>query len=335
MKFSSLDFFEKLQPLLASGIKLDQALAIINKNSENFVLTRIHEKIKQGSDLSSAVAEFPEFFSSIDGALIKAGEANGKIGDLLEKLIACRKHQAQIKIQIKKALFYPSLILMLSLAISFALLIFVIPQFQTVFTSFGAELPWLTQKIIFLSQTLRSYFFIFPTLLFLFSYQLKKQFRHSNFLQTIVLKTPLLGKFIHQTELGLCCYLISTTQKSGVPLLTGLELAKQASPFFYFQNKWALCQAALQAGHSLARALKDQALLDAENIALIDIGEASGTVANRLSLIAERLNNSSSTQLDYFCKLIEPLMMLFLALIAGTLIVALYLPIFNMGVALH
>lgn len=335
MKLHSLHFFEKLQPLIANGIALDQALNIINKNLNNPIIEMIHEKIKQGSDLSSVLLEFPQFFSPMDYALLKAGESSGKLSDFLQKLIYYRKRQDQIRSQMKKALFYPMLVLSISFSISMALLVFVIPQFQTVFASFGAKLPWMTQQVIFLSKEAKSYglFFLIFILMLLFS--LKKYFRHSPVLQNALLKTPWLGKCVFQNQLSVFCYLISTAQQNGISLLSGLELAKNSSFFFSFQNALTCCQTELKQGAPLSKALHHQALLDSENIALLSVGEATGTLGTMLNLIAERLSHNTEMQLDYFSKLIEPLMMLFLALIAGTLIVAMYLPIFSMGAAIH
>lgn len=339
MKFKALDFFEKLEPLIANGISLDQSLKIINKNAQIPLLKLFLEEINKGLDLSEILTRRAETFSSLDLALIKAGENSGHLSQFLQKLIAYRKNQTQFRAKIKKALVYPVLILTLSLIISFAMILFIIPQFQTVFANFDATLPWLTREVISLADFCKKYgvvFLVFSCFIFIFLNKLisKKPIIRC-FLQEFLLKIPLLGKLMEKIQLSLCCYLIASTQQGGIPLLTSLELAKQATDLLPIQIKLTHCQNALRQGALFSEVLRTYALIDSENLALLEVGEASGRLPEMLDLIAERFAQSTESQLNYLGTLIEPVVMLFLALIAGTLIVAMYLPIFSMGIAIH
>lgn len=334
MKFNTTDFFEKLQPLISRGISLNKALTIINHNLKNPKIENINKKIQEGSDLSMALSQFSTYFSKIDIALIKAGETSGKLSQFLQKLIDYRRQQTKITRQIKKALFYPMLVFGISLAISIFLLIVIVPQFQTIFSSFGASLPWITQEVIIFSKIISNNYFIFLLITFVLIVLLKAH-NISSYLKNLALRIPLLGNLIKKNYFGLSCYLLAITQQSGISLIDGLEMAKQASGLSYFQNTFSLCQKELQQGALLSETLKNQALLDIENIALLEVGEATATLPAMLIMIAERFANSAELQLEYISKLIEPCIMLILALIAGTLIVAMYLPIFSMGMAIH
>src|SRR3989339_649246 len=207
MKFNAADFFEKLEPLVANGISIDQAMSIINKNISNSLIQEIQNKITQGSDLSEILAKNSKIFSPVDIALIRAGENSGKLSEFLKKLIAYRKHQTKIRTKIKKSLFYPSLILSVSLIVSLAMIVFIIPQFQTVFSSFDASLPWITQQVIFLADFIKKYglFFLLSSILFFIT--LKKIIADNKtaryFSQKLVQKLPILGKLLEKNHLSL------------------------------------------------------------------------------------------------------------------------------------
>jgi len=332
-------FFNQLLPLVTSGIPLSEALELLIKkpihSDHKNILTALLQNIQAGKSFSTALATFPKIFSTMDIALIQAGEETGRLAELIQQTITFRKQSENTSNQIKKALFYPMIVLVAAAFITLGLLIFIIPQFQEVFASFNTPLPWLTQQVILLSEFLKYYGLVLLLLIAMLiagmSFSIKRFEKIKRRYQNFILKLPLIGKLIWQTNISLHCTILSIADRSGIPLINSIDLAKQATPYIMLQEKLQQCQTLLKNGERFSHCWDQLKLADSDAIALLAVGENTGKLSEMLHSLAKHYYDKTQHFIDYLSQLIEPTIMMLLAIITGSLIIAMYLPIFNMG----
>lgn len=334
-----LDFTQQLQLLLHAGIPLIDALTLIEKTAPlqttALLIDALILKISAGINLASALNEFPQHFNSTYCCIISAGEQSGQLDNVLLQLIDMIERQLQIKNKIMKALFYPLIVGCIAIAITAAMLIFVIPQFSAIYNNFGAKLPKMTRLLITASHLIHQHSFsialIITSIIALSNIILKKINRTYDFLQKLFFIITPLRSLIITHEIAQWSQLLATTLSSRIPLVDALHIANQAVFNPLLKNQLQKMKEALMTGKSFHQALACCTYFPARAKHLIAVGENADALDTMLKKISVIYQNKLNDALLQITQLIEPLLMIGVASLIAGLIIAMYLPIFRMG----
>lgn len=332
-------FIRQLATLIASGVAIIQAFEIILQSSRHPGLKRIIPEIKKhienGDSLATSLRQYPKHFDALCCNLVAVGEQSGTLDQMLNRLATYKEKMESIKKKIKKALLYPITVLVVALMVSIILLVVVIPQFADMFRNFGAELPAFTQAIITLSEHLQNQGWRYlggltlPILLFVMVKKRSQRCQHG--ISILVLKLPLLGSLLAKAATARFARTLATTFAAGVPLVSALDTIAGATGNHLF------CEAVLQAktgvikGTTLHESLAATRRFHPMVVQMIAIGEQSGTLETMLTKVADIFEEDVDTTVDAISSLMEPFIMVFLGGIIGSLVLAMYLPVFQMG----
>lgn len=337
-QFSSklkLDWFIHLNQLLDAGIAITDALTLITEMETNSVTTylslRIKEKIENGATLSTALSQLTPHFDQCDFSLIAAGEKSGELSAAFRYLVQLYTQSTQLKNKIRKALFYPACILIITFVMSLGLMIFVIPEFQGIYHNFNGQLPALTQTLISISNTIKTngiYFLLslFIFILFILLFRIKIKLKKINW-HCI----PFLRKNIVANEVARWSQLMTLALRSGVPMIDALTLAQQSISTVFFREKMEYIAKAVMRGETLFHALAIYSSFPIRAKTMIGIGENADTLPQMMEKIAVIYTQQTQDTLDRLSKLLEPVIMMIVAGIVSSMIIAIYLPIFKMG----
>lgn len=345
-KFSSkvkhkhiVDFTHQLALSLQAGIELNQALTIITSESQQIkfkqLILFIKEKIEQGESLSQALATQNKYFDAIYISLITAGETSGTLSMMLDKLNQYQQQMLRIRQKISHALFYPVSVAMIAIIITSCLLLFVVPQFQNVFSSMGATLPKITTLVISLSINLHHYgipltLFLFSLFIFLNTVYKKIQY-FKTMVEAFLFRFPIIKQLIHLANLMRVLQILHTLLQSGLPLVNALRLCESTLSLHRYREHMKRMIDAIENGQAFQLALKQNSLFDSRCNHMLTIAENIGNLIPTLKILAEQTEHQFNQLLDKMSKLLEPLLMIVLAIFIGTLIIAMYLPIFKLG----
>ncbi len=334
-------FTRKLATLVSTGIPLVQTLNIIiegypkTKSPMRSLLQQIKRELERGNALSFALKKHPQYFNKVYYGLIEIGELSGTIDNILLRLADNQEKSDSLKRKIKRALIYPLLIFFVAISITIFLLIYIVPTFQDMFQNFHLELPWPTKILLKLSIIMKTqgYKICMGLILSIFFahrlYRSNKNLQH--FIQCRSLQLPLLGPLIIKSQVAAITRMLATTEAAGVPLTSALETLAAITTHVIFARAIHHIRVLLTRGERLETALLSTAVFPTVVNQMIGIGEESGTLAIILDKLSCILDEELETALGQLTTLIEPIMMLFLGFIVGGLVIALYLPIFNMG----
>ena len=332
------NFLEQLASLFNAHLTLEQALVITKKNlseAMRALVSKIEADIQSGLSFSAALEKHPKYFKSIDCKILAAGEQSGALAELTDQLAHFKKRLLEIKQKICKALFYPVSILLSSLLISFGMLRFVVPQFESMFASFNSTLPLYTRTIIAASDWLIAHqgllLLLIGSVLASLMYLIKKQPKVRRWLFIGLYHCPLIKQYLIQAMSIRFCRVLTTLLSAGLASFEALQLANQSicNPY----TAWHLQRLEQQVatGSSLAQALRQTNIFPSQLLSFIQVGEASGQLAALTTQVADYYQQQLDQSLDQLSKLLEPMIMLIVATLVGGLIIALYLPIFQMG----
>lgn len=332
-------FTRKLATLVSAGIPLAQAIHVIvqsyPKGSLHSLLQKIKKELERGQSLSSTLKKYPQYFNKLYCGLIEIGELSGNLDTILNRLASNQEKSEALKRKLKTALIYPILILCVALSITVFLLISIVPIYKEMFQSFRLELPLATKILLQLSEICRNagYWLLLGLILFFFLsskfYRTNKKFQHA--LQRYSLRLPLLGKLIIKNEVAAITRILATTEGAGVPLTKSLETLVSITSNIVFVQAIHHIRLLLGRGYRLQAAMQEAPIFPLLIQQMIGIGEESGTLDHILEKLSVILDEELQAELGQITTLVEPLMMIFLGLLVGGLVIALYLPIFNMG----
>lgn len=335
-------FTTQLSVLIGAGIPLSKALSMIanglNQRSAQWVMNLINE-INQGKALSWALRESKQNFDSYYCGMIEVGEESGKLSEMLKLISSNLESSERLKAKIRKALAYPSAVLFIAMMIIIGMLIWVIPTFETVFTSFNSTLPTPTLIVLYISKFVREYliFFVLTLLVtlffFLFLWQYSPSFQ--KWLDRNILKIPFIGKLSKSALISKWFLTIESLQQSGTPLLKAIRISARCS------NQWSIHESSVQihqllsCGSSLHQSAlisnKNCSLFDSTTLELIKAGEESGTLNEMLRYLSKYHEKQVDNAVDILMELLEPVLVCFLGLTVGGMVIALYLPLFKIG----
>lgn len=329
----------QLATLLSAGIPVAQALAAIGRGHENASMQEmmgvIRNEVESGTSLSQSLGKYPLHFDRLYVSLVEAGEQSGKLDDLLGKIAVYLEKIESIKSKIKSALFYPSAIVVVAILVVALLMIFVIPQFESLFKGFGADLPTLTQMIVNLSRWFQDWWWLFFGVLIGTVLLIASTYKRSTKIQFLtdrfLLHMPVFGAVIKKATIARFSRTLATMFGAGVPLVDSLESVANATGNRVYQNAIIDIISEVSTGRSLEATMSQSRLFPNMVLQMISTGEESGELETMLNKIADFYEREVDDAVAALSSLIEPFMIAFLGVVVGTIVVAMYLPIFKMA----
>jgi type IV pilus assembly protein PilC len=332
-------FTRQFATMLQSGIPIVQSFDIVGKGHENpsmqELLMAVKQDIESGTNLSTALGKHPLYFDALYCNLVQAGESAGILDAILEKVATYKEKIEAIKGKIKSALFYPAAVVVVAFIITAILLIFVIPQFEALFKGFGADLPALTQFVVNLSKVFQAWWWaIFGILggtVFFIGYTYKRSVKMQHAIDRLTLKAPIIGEIIKKATIARYCRTLATMFAAGVPLVESLDSVAGASGNqVYYEGVMAI-KADVSTGMQLQASMESTKLFPNMVIQMVAIGEESGELDKMLGKVADFYEEEVDNAVASLSSLLEPIIMAVLGGIVGTLVIAMYLPIFKMA----
>jgi type IV pilus assembly protein PilC len=332
-------FSRQLATMLSAGIPLVQAFDIVGKGHDNPAMQKLIFAVKQdvegGSALAEAMSKHPLHFDDLFVNLVEAGEQAGALETLLDKIATYKEKTEAIKKKIKKALTYPAAVLVVALIVTTILLIFVIPEFETLFQGFGADLPAFTRVVINVSEFVRDRGWLIVILTvgsvsgYLAMHKRSRALREAQ--DRFMLKMPILGGILEKASIARFARTLSTMFAAGVPLVEALQSVSGATGNIVFENATLAIRDEVSTGQRLQRAMENTNLFPNMVIQMIAVGEESGSLDDMSSKVADFYEEDVDNAVDNMSSLLEPMIMSILGVLVGGLVVAMYLPIFKMG----
>ncbi len=332
-------FTRQLATMMKAGVPLLQAFDIVGKGHSNPAVARLLMDIKAdvetGNSLTAAFRKYPLYFDNLFCNLVQAGEQAGILDTLLERLATYKEKILAIKSKIKSALFYPISIIVVAVIITAVIMIFVIPAFKELFSSFGASLPTPTVIVMNVSDFFVSYWWaIFGSLglgAWFFFYSWKRSKAMQAAMDRAFLRLPVFGDVIRKATVARWTRTLSTMFAAGVPLVEALESVGGASGNYVYYEATRANKAEVSTGSSLASAMRNSSAFPNMVIQMVAIGEESGALDSMLSKVADFYEAEVDDAVDALASLMEPMIMVVLGTLIGGMIIAMYLPIFKMG----
>ncbi|HPE58877.1 MAG TPA: type II secretion system F family protein [Thiolinea sp.] len=332
-------FARQMTTMMRSGVPMVQSLQMVASGGSNPAMSdlikKIAESIEGGSSFGRALEQHPKYFDALFVNLIKAGEQAGTLETMLDKVATYKEKSEHLKSKIKKAMMYPVIVILAAIVVSAIMLIFVIPQFKDVFSSFGAELPAFTLMVISLSEWLQAYWWM-PLLgmiatgyAFIAARRNSKAFER--FVDRMVLKIPVMGNIINMSAVARFCRTLSTMSAAGVPVVEAMDSVAGSTGNLVYQEATMRMKDDTSQGLQLNVSMQTTQLFPSMVVQMTRIGEESGRLEEMLGRSAEYYENQVDELVDTLSKQIEPLIMAVLGVLVGGLVVAMYLPIFQLG----
>lgn len=332
----------ELAILLEAGVPMLQAVEMLTGQTQHAgmraLLGGIRERVASGMPLSAALSAHQRHFDPLLTALVHAGEASGELTPLLQRIAQYRQQTAHLQNTVRRALFYPSVVLALAVVVTIALMIWVVPRFEALFADFGAELPRFTQAVIALSDQLRTMGWTLlasaAAAIMLIGVLPRHSRRLAHWRDRVWLETPVAGRFIARAEIARFARTLAMMIRAGIPLTEALPaIAQTMHNRCYRQAVMVLCDG-IRDGHSIAYAIRRAKPFPQSLSQMVAVGEASGEVERMLEHVAKREENALNEAMTGFAHRIEPLVMALLGVLVGGLVLAMYLPVFQLGNAI-
>lgn len=332
-------FSRQLATMMSSGVPLVQSFEIMAKGAENPNLRNLINTVKAdvegGSTLADAFRRQPKHFDDLMCNLVNAGEQAGILETLLDKIATYKEKTEALKSKIKKALFYPTAVIVVAFIITAILLIFVIPQFKELFSGFGADLPALTLFVVQLSEFFQEYWYIIFGGIALFAYafiQAKQRSKtFSDNLERFSLTIPIVGNILNKAAIARFARTLSTMFAAGVPLVEALESVAGAVGNAKYRAAVMQMRGDVSTGTSVTAAMEQTNIFPNMVVQMSSIGEEAGSLDHMLGKVADFYEQEVDDAVDALSSLLEPLIMAVLGVLVGGLVIAMYLPIFKMG----
>jgi type IV pilus assembly protein PilC len=331
-------FTRQFSTMVDAGLPLVQCLEILGKQSDNptfgEIITKVKTDIETGANLSDALRKHPKVFDSLYSNLVEAGEAGGILDTILARLAAYIEKALALKKKVKSAMVYPAAIVTVAVTVVAFLMIFVIPTFASMFEGGGAELPGPTAIVMAVSDFFRNQWYYIiggPILFFILFKRVYATERGNIEIDRIALKLPVFGMLIRKVSTAKFSRTLGTLLSSGVPLIEGMDICARTSGNKIVEMAILNTIEAIKEGETIAAPLARENVFPAMVIQMIDVGESAGALDAMLSKIADFYDEEVDTAVEGLTALLEPMLMVFLGVVVGFIVVAMYLPIFKMG----
>jgi len=332
-------FSRQMATMMSAGVPLVQSFDIVGRGHANpsmqDMVLGIKGDVEGGATLTDALRKHPVYFDNLFCNLVQAGEQAGVLETLLDKIATYKEKTESLKGKIKKALFYPVAVIVVAIVITAIIMIFVVPQFKDLFSSFGAELPAFTQMVVKMSDFVAGYWWLIllgvAGVVVFASNLWKRSPKFRELLDRTLLKIPVIGNIMHKAALARFCRTTATMFAAGVPLVEALQSVAGATGSTVYENAVLAMRDDVATGQSLQLTMRQQGLFPHMVIQMVSIGEESGALDDMLSKVADFYEEEVDNAVDALSSLLEPLIMVILGTLIGGLVVALYLPIFQLG----
>ncbi|KTG18220.1 type II secretion system protein F [Pseudoalteromonas sp. XI10] len=329
----------QIATMLMAGVPLIQTIEMIGSGTKNKSVAKLMEgigdEVKSGVPLSQALRKHPRYFDDLYCDLVASGEQSGALDKIFDRVALYKEKAEALKSKIKKAMFYPIAVLVVAIIVTSILLIFVVPQFQDIFNGFGAELPGFTLMVIGISEFMQEYWWIILIAVIATGFAYKeallksKKLRDAN--DRAILKLPVIGMILNKAAVARYARTLSTTFAAGVPLVDALDSAAGASGNAVYRYAILEIKAEVSSGNLMNWAMRNTKIFPDMVVQMVAIGEESGSLDGMLAKVATIYEQEVDDAVDGLSSLLEPLIMAILGVLVGGLIVAMYLPIFQLG----
>ncbi|WP_421865329.1 type II secretion system F family protein [Motiliproteus sp.] len=332
-------FTRQLATMMKAGVPMVQAFDIVaggvEKDGLKKMIIDIKNDVSSGSNLAASLRKFPIFFDDLFCNLVHAGEQSGALETMLDRIATYKEKTEELKAKIKKAMTYPIAVIIVGIIVSAILLIKVVPQFESIFKGFGADLPAFTKFVITLSEYAQAYWFIALGVIVASGFLIRATHRKSEGFRDAVdkfsLKVPVIGQILHKAAIARFARTLATTFAAGVPLVNALESAAGASGNVIYRTAILQVKNGVSTGQSLQNATRMTGVFPNMAVQMIAIGEESGSLDEMLDKVASFYENEVDNAVDSLTSLMEPFIMAVLGVLVGGLVIAMYLPIFKLG----
>jgi len=332
-------FSRQLATMLKSGVPLVTAFQIISGGVKNprmrTVLDKIRGEVESGGALHEALAEYPVQFDELYVNLVKAGESAGVLDTILDSIASHKERVESIKGKIKKALYYPAAVIAVAIIVSSVLLIYVVPQFESIFIAFGADLPAFTKMIVNASKFMQAkgvYVLLgFAAAIVAIVMAKKRSKKFSHFIDRMSLKLPVVGQILEQAAIARFCRTLAITFAAGVPLVDALTIVSGATGNSLYDDAAKQIRGDVAVGHQLQLAMQQTELFPGMVVQMAAIGEEAGSLDAMLVKVAEAYEEEVNNAVDALSSLLEPAIIVFVGIVVGAMVIAMYLPIFKMA----
>lgn len=332
-------FIRQMATMIKSGVPLLQALEIVGNGVEKHKLKKmikdIRSEVNSGNNFATALTHYPEHFDLLVCSLVKAGEQSGALETMLDRIATYKEKMETLKKKIKKAMTYPIAVLVVGAIVAAILLVKVVPQFEAIFTGFGADLPAFTKFVVGLSESAQEYWFVALIVIVAAVFGFNKGRTHSekfsNFVDRAVLRIPVFGSILHKAAIARFARTLATTFSAGVPLVEALDSAATSSGNIVYETAIKQIRNGVSSGQSLQNAVVMTGVFPVMATQMIAIGEEAGSLDHMLDKVATFYEEDVDNAVDNLSSLLEPMIMVVLGVLVGGLVIAMYLPIFQLG----
>lgn len=332
-------FSRQMATMMKAGVPLLQSFDIISEGSDNPNMRKLVDDIKQevaaGHSFATSLRQKPQYFDDLYCNLVDAGEQAGALESLLDRVATYKEKTESLKAKIKKAMTYPIAVVIVAFIVTGILLIKVVPQFQAIFEGFGAQLPAFTLMVVGLSEAVQEYWFLLlgamllAFIVFRKAYKTSEKFRNS--LDRALLKIPIIGPLLYKSAVARYARTLSTTFAAGVPLVEALDSVAGATGNIVFKNAVQKVKQDVSTGMQLNFSMRSTGVFPMLAVQMTAIGEESGALDSMLDKVATYYEDEVDNMVDSLTALMEPMIMAVLGVIVGGLVIAMYLPIFQLG----
>ncbi|MYM64702.1 type II secretion system F family protein [Pseudomaricurvus sp. HS19] len=332
-------FTRQMATMMKAGVPLVQSFEIVaegvdNANMRDLILA-IREDVAAGTSFAAALTKHPRYFDDLFCNLVESGEQSGALETMLDRIATYKEKTEAIKAKIKKALTYPAAVVVVAVVVTGILLVKVVPQFADTFSSFGAELPAFTQLVVSLSETMQEWWFIVlfgAVLAFVaFKEMMVRSKKFAELIDKVMLKLPIVGDIVYNSIIARFSRTLSTTFAAGVPLIDALESVAGATGNSVYEYAVLKVRDEVSTGVQLNASLRKAGIFPSMLLQMAAIGEESGALDEMLDKVASYYEEMVDNMVDSLTSLLEPMIMAVLGILVGGLMVAMYLPIFQMG----
>nr|MBF0682360.1 type II secretion system F family protein [Pseudomonas sp.] len=332
-------FTRQMATMMKAGVPLLQSFDIIGEGFDNPNMRKLVDDLKQevaaGNSFASSLRKKPQYFDDLYCNLVDSGEQSGALETLLDRVATYKEKTEALKAKIKKAMNYPIAVVLVAVIVSAILLIKVVPQFQEVFANFGAELPAFTMMVIGLSEALQAWWYVVlaglagAAVAFKQAHTRSEKFR--NWFDRLMLKVPVVGDILYKSSVARFARTLSTTFAAGVPLVDALDSVAGATGNVVFRTATNKVKSDVSSGMQLNFSMRTTGTFPTMAVQMTAIGEESGSLDEMLAKVATFYEDEVDNMVDGLTALMEPMIMAVLGVLVGGLIIAMYLPIFQLG----
>jgi type IV pilus assembly protein PilC len=329
-------FTRQFSVMLDAGLPLVQCLEILGDQEDNpafrAMIQQVRTDVESGSSLAEAMRKHPKAFDALYVNMIAAGEAGGILDIILQRLSTYIEKAVKLKAQVKSAMIYPVAVITIACGVVYIILWKVIPVFAQLFAGFGSEMPWLTQKVIDASNFLGRFSpYIIAALIGLgiFLNRWHKTYRGARVIDSTLLHIPVLGMLLRKISVARFCRTLATLTSSGVPILDGLEITAKTAGNTVIEDAVMAVRKAVEEGRTISEPLGETKVFPMMVVQMINVGEQTGALDQMLAKIADFYEDEVDTAVAGMTKLIEPILITFLGVVIGTIVTAMYLPMYS------